>query len=76
MYYVYTLTLPYRVKSESVCQKTVEMSIEVLNFYVETIMRSIVNSVDHCPKLLRLALRQLWLRVAEKFKDPEHVVSE
>ncbi len=64
------------MKSESVCQKTVEASVQILNSYVESIMRSIVNSVVHCPKLLRLALRQLWLRVAEKFKDPEHVVSE
>ncbi len=38
-------------------------------------MHSIVTSVEHCPKLMRLALRQLWLRVAERFKDPEHVVS-
>ena len=37
-------------------------------------MQAIFSSVDKCPNLLRLALRQLWLRVAERFKEPEHVV--
>jgi len=64
----------YRVKSESVYQKTVEASCDILKYYIEFIMSSIEKSVERCPKLLRLALRQLWLRVAEKFKDPEHVV--
>ena len=39
-------------------------------------MTAIFSSVKKCPSLLRLALRQLWLRVAEKYKDPESVVGE
>ena len=39
-------------------------------------MDAIFSSVDKCPSLLRLALRQLWLRVEERFKDPEYAVRE
>ena len=55
-------------------QKTVESSVGTLNNYLEMIMDSIFSSVHKCPSLLRLALRQLWLRVAEKFRDHDHVV--
>ena len=38
-------------------------------------MDAIFSSVDRCPSLLRMALRNLWLRVADRFQDPEHSVS-
>ena len=46
-----------------------------LTSYIDTIMSSIFTSVDNCPNMLRQALRQLWVRVAEKYKDPEYMVS-
>ena len=55
--------------------KTVESSQLVLTSYLELIMDAIFSSVDKCPNLLRVALRQLWMRVADRFQDPEHVVS-
>ena len=55
--------------------KTVESSQLVLTSYLELIMDTIFSSVDKCPNLLRVALRQLWVRVADRFQDPEHVVS-
>ena len=63
-----------RVRSEHTAQKTVESSVFTLAMYVDALMDAIFSSVSKCPSLLRLALRQLWLRVAEIFKDPEFVV--
>ena len=64
-----------RVKSEHTAQKTVESSVTTLAIYVESLMDAIFSSVKDCPSLLRLALRQLWLRVEERFKDSESAVS-
>ena len=47
----------------------------MLTSYLEIIMDAVFSSVDKCPNLLRIALRQLWMRVADRFQDPEHVVS-
>lgn len=46
-----------------------------MGMYVDALMDAIFSSVSKCPSLLRLALRQLWLRVAEVFKEPEFMVS-
>ena len=56
--------------------KTLDTSVATLTAYIETIMASIFTSVDNCPNMLRQALRQLWVRVAEKYKDPEYMVSD
>ena len=63
-----------RVKSDHTAQKTVESSVSTLGMYVDALMDAIFSSVQNCPSLLRIALRQLWLRVAEMFRDPEFVV--
>ena len=73
--YSKTISVYYRVKSDHIHMKTVETSVAILSNYLEMIMRAIFNSVSKCPSFLRLALRQLWLRVAEKYKDTEHAVS-
>ena len=64
-----------RSRSDSVAQKTLEASIATLSSYIETITTSIFSSVDKCPGMLRQALRQLWVRVAEKYKEAEYMVS-
>lgn len=56
--------------------KTLETSVATLSTYIEAIMTSIFTSVDNCPNMLRQALRQLWVRVAEKYKDPEYMVRD
>lgn len=63
------------MKSDHVAQKTVESSITSLSTYVEAITDAIFSSIEKCPTLLRMALRQLWVRAAERFSDPESVVS-
>jgi len=72
---VFFLFVYCRVKSEHTAQKTVESSVATVAMYVENLMDAIFSSVKECPSLLRLALRQLWLRVEERFKDSESVVS-
>jgi hypothetical protein len=56
--------------------KALDTSVATLTGYIDTIMTSIFTSVDNCPNMLRQALRQLWVRVAEKYKDPEYMVSQ
>lgn len=68
-----TLKQASKVKSEHVAQKTVESSIRTLSAYVEAILDAIFSSISKCPTLLRMALRQLWLRAAEKYKEPEYM---
>ena len=65
-----------RTRSDSVAHKTLDTSVATLTGYIDTIMTSIFTSVDNCPNMLRQALRQLWVRVAEKYKDPEYTVGE
>ena len=64
------------MRSDTIAHKTLDTSVATLSTYIETIMRAIFSSVDNCPNMLRQALRQLWVRVAEKYKDPEYTVSE
>lgn len=55
--------------------KVVESSVSILAEYAQQLMDLVFNSVDKCPPLLRMALRQLWARVAEHFTGPENAVS-
>ena len=54
--------------------KVVESSVGILGEYSQLMMDSVFSSVDQCPGLLRMALRQLWARVAERFTGAEHAV--
>ena len=54
--------------------KVVESSVALLGEYTKLMMDSVFSSVDQCPGLLRMALRQLWARVAERFTGAEHAV--
>ena len=53
----------------------VESSVGTLGEYAHQIMDSVFSSVEQCPGLLRMALRQLWARVAERFTGAENAVS-
>lgn len=55
--------------------KAVEASIITLTEYAQLFMQSVFSSVGQCPALLRMALRQLWARVAERFTGHENAVS-
>ena len=50
--------------------KVVESSVGILADYAQQLMESVFSSVGQCPPLLRMALRQLWARVAERFTGP------
>ena len=63
------------MRSDSVAQKALETSVATLSSYIDSITTAIFTSVDNCPPLLRQALRQLWVRVAEKYKESEYMVS-
>ena len=54
--------------------KVVESSVALLGEYTKLMLDSVFSSVDQCPGLLRMALRQLWARVAERFTGAEHAV--
>ena len=56
--------------------KVIETSVGILAEYAQQLMELIFSSVEQCPGLLRMALRQLWARVAERFTGPEHTVRE
>lgn len=53
----------------------IESSVSILADYAQQLMELVFTSVDKCPPLLRMAMRQLWARVAEHFTGPEHTVS-
>lgn len=52
-----------------------DSSVEMLQIYLTNIIESIVNSVDHCPPVMRVAFKQLHKRVEEQFSEPENEVS-
>ena len=56
--------------------KVIETSVAILAEYAQQMMELIFSSVDQCPGLLRMALRQLWARVADRFTGPENTVRE
>ncbi|CAI8015268.1 RasGAP-activating-like protein 1 [Geodia barretti] len=61
-----------RQSNKSSAGKVVESSVALLGEYTKLMMDSVFSSVDQCPGLLRMALRQLWARVAERFTGAEH----
>lgn len=52
-----------------------DSSVEMLQIYLTSIIESIVNSVDQCPSVMRVAFKQLHKRVEEQFAEPENEVS-
>lgn len=52
-----------------------DYSVEMLQTYLSSIIESIVNSVDQCPSVMRVAFKQLHKRVEEQFTEPENEVS-
>lgn len=61
-----------RPNNKSSAGKVVESSVGILADYAQQLMESVFSSVGQCPPLLRMALRQLWARVAERFTGPEN----
>lgn len=55
--------------------KVLSSSATMLTRYVEMILNAIFDSAKQCPSVLRVVLRQLWLRTETQFKQPEHYVS-
>ncbi|MED6283929.1 RasGAP-activating-like protein 1, partial [Characodon lateralis] len=49
-----------------------DYSVEMLQSYLTSIIESIVNSVDQCPSVMRVAFKQLHKRVEEQFTEPEN----
>uniref|UniRef100_A0A3Q2CET9 RAS protein activator like 1 n=1 Tax=Cyprinodon variegatus TaxID=28743 RepID=A0A3Q2CET9_CYPVA len=49
-----------------------DYSVEMLQTYLSSIIESIVNSVDQCPSVMRVAFKQLHKRVEEQFTEPEN----
>uniref|UniRef100_A0A8C5WZ48 RAS protein activator like 1 n=1 Tax=Laticauda laticaudata TaxID=8630 RepID=A0A8C5WZ48_LATLA len=49
-----------------------EGSLEVLKGYLGEIMDAIVSSTESCPSLMRVAFKQLYKRVEQRFKEAEH----
>lgn len=49
-----------------------DSSVEMLQIYLTNVIESIVNSVDQCPPVLRVAFKQLHKRVEEQFSEPEN----
>ncbi|XP_029916586.1 rasGAP-activating-like protein 1 [Myripristis murdjan] len=49
-----------------------DSSVEMLQDYLSSIIESIINSVDQCPPVMRLAFKQLHKRVEEQFAEPEN----
>ncbi|KAM6155759.1 rasGAP-activating-like protein 1 [Rhynchocyon petersi] len=51
-----------------------ETSLGLLTGYLGPIVDAIVDSVERCPPAMRLAFKQLYLRVEERFPQAEHEV--
>ncbi|XP_034025596.1 rasGAP-activating-like protein 1 [Thalassophryne amazonica] len=49
-----------------------DSSVETLQNYLSSVVKSIVSSVDQCPPVMRVAFKQLHKRVEEQFAGPEH----
>ncbi|XP_078523294.1 rasGAP-activating-like protein 1 [Lissotriton helveticus] len=47
-----------------------ESSLELLKGYLSDIMDAIINSVEQCPPIMRVAFKQLHKRVEDQFPDP------
>ena len=60
--------------SSSSITKSINSSTTTLSRYVDMILNAIFNSADQCPSVLRVVLRQLWIRTAAQFNQPEHYV--
>ena len=54
--------------------KTIDHSVEIIAGYCLQILDRICSSAEQCPRILRVALRQLWQRVEERFTGPEYKV--
>ena len=81
MYNVYCLDysrsrslLSHSGGSSSSITKTVNSSVATLTRYIGMILDAIFNSANQCPSVLRVVLRQLWIRTEAQFKQPEHYV--
>ncbi|XP_015681813.1 rasGAP-activating-like protein 1 [Protobothrops mucrosquamatus] len=48
-----------------------ESSLEVLKGYLGDIVDAIVGSTENCPSLMRVAFKQLYKRVEQRFKEAE-----
>ena len=68
-----SILLPSGGSSSSVT-KSVNSSALTVTRYVGMILDAIFNSADQCPSVLRVVLRQLWIRTAAQFNQPEHYV--
>ena len=55
--------------------KTIDQSVEIIAMYCSQILDRICGSAEQCPRILRVALRQLWQRVEERFCGSEYKVS-
>ena len=60
--------------SSSSVSKSLNSSALTVTRYVGMILDAIFNSADQCPSVLRVVLRQLWIRTAAQFNQPEHYV--
>ncbi|KAM6422773.1 rasGAP-activating-like protein 1 isoform 4-T4 [Liasis olivaceus] len=49
-----------------------ESSLEVLKGYLGDIVDAIVGSTENCPPIMRVAFKQLYKRVEERFKEAEN----
>lgn len=63
--------LPETIAAHS---KTIDQSVEIITVYCSQILDRICGSAEQCPYILRVALRQLWQRVEERFCGSEHKV--
>lgn len=76
------ILLPHRGKHKrasmhevsSTQSKTIDHSVEIIAGYCLQILDRICSSAEQCPRILRVALRQLWQRVEERFTGPEYKV--
>ena len=53
-------------------QKVVEFTVLTLTNYLEQILDAIFSSVGRCPPLMRMALRQLWKRVRDRWPEEKY----
>lgn len=52
-------------------KRVIENSVSILTTYCTEILDCICKSAEQCPRILRVALRQLWQRVDERFRGHE-----
>ena len=61
-------------EATSIHSKTIDQSVEIIAGYCSQILDRICGSAEQCPRILRVALRQLWQRVEERFSGSEYKV--